>query len=731
MVAWFASALLSIDPRMALENLWFPLTHLLIFFIMVDLIQTGRGSLLTETAFLLGALVVILAGTQLASWLFGFGFATPNVGWLDVLNAETPFSLKPPSLYVPIGVSTWLAAFTAPLVILATAWGLSARQRAARRALWVLAALLLVIALLTNSRGGWISLAAGGGIFVLLMIIQDARAQRLVRRYAVPIAIFLVALAAAGGLLFVRVSSSTGHATGDVLRFDLWRGALEIAGDHPVLGVGAGEFGKAYRMIREPDYVDNRLGTAHNYYLNSLAESGIIGILIAAALGGLILWSWWKLWRSADSRARKTQLAGALAALVGFAAQSLFDTFTSTPLVLLALTLIAFCVTAPRSKIDPPLKGNRPAAIAALVLVGVYALGLFRADQAYAAFNASLGGDIQQAQAAVALDPSLNLYRIQVAYLTAANLAPDADPTPAIAVYERALALEPTWDTGWMNLAALYQRQGETAKALDALQRALNIDHMNGARLMWARIADETESAPAEEIIDAYVRFLSAPKDGYLPMDPFWGETELRRQAVEEYLSILMPEYQYRLLAGIDPTRLPELVPVNPVTPAEWWVVAEHLLTVGGDPQAAEAAFTEAIHRHPNDGYLGDYFASRARARLHFDHPGALRDLDIATLLGTVYESPNATRALLTDSPEQKARLLASAVPPRILEQNFEGVLFGGRVAAFDLLPEMRMPGPGRIVMQPWYDLAALYEQLGQPERAENVRRAILERSPE
>jgi hypothetical protein len=33
--------------------------------------------------------------------------------------------------------------------------------------------------------------------------------------------------------------------------------------------------------------------------------------------------------------------------------------------------------------------------------------------------------------------------------------------------------------------------------------------------------------------------------------------------------------------------------------------------------------------------------------------------------------------------------------------------------------------------MQPWYDLAALYEQMGEPELAQNVRRAISERAPE
>ena len=55
MLVWFASALLSLDPRMALENVWLPLTKLLLFFVMVDLLQSGRETLLIETQFLLAA----------------------------------------------------------------------------------------------------------------------------------------------------------------------------------------------------------------------------------------------------------------------------------------------------------------------------------------------------------------------------------------------------------------------------------------------------------------------------------------------------------------------------------------------------------------------------------------------------------------------------------------------------------------------------------------------------
>ena len=92
---------------------------------------------------------------------------------------------------------------------------------------------------------------------------------------------------------------------------------------------------------------------------------------------------------------------------------------------------------------------------------------------------------------------------------------------------------------------------------------------------------------------------------------------------------------------------------------------------------------------------------------------------------------PNATRAKLAPSGDAQRRLLSLAVPPQVIDQNFEGVIFAGRVAAFDILPEMRLPGPGRPILQPWYDLAASYESAGQTDRAINVYHAILDRAPE
>ena len=725
MVVWFASALVSPDPRMALENLWFPITNLMLFFVMIDLLQTGQERLLIGTQFLLAALIVLLAGFQLGSWFFGWGFATPSIGWASVLGGDILVPLTLPRLFVPLGVSTWLAAYTAPAAIVAGVWGLSV-QRGMRHALWFLAVSLVLVMLLTESRGGWISLGAGAAVFLVLQLLSNPSLQKIVRRYATPLLIAAVVIVAASALVLIRVSADPGHSSGDVLRFNLWQGALEIAHDHPVLGVGPGLFAEVYRLYRDPTYVDDRLGTAHNFYLNSLAENGIVGGVIALILGIILLQTWWKLRRSADTEVRRLQLDGALAALVGFAAQSFFDTFTTTPLVLLALGLTAYCVTRPRSRLDPPLKGNIPAAIASLIIVLAFGLGLIRSDQAQAAFIAGVSGDMAQAQQAVALDPALHLYTLEVAYSTALT----EDTAGAIAAYQQALALEPTWDTGWINLAALLQRQGNTVSALDALQKAIAINNRNDALFLWARLAEENNAAPANMIVDAYFRYIDSQLEGHLPLSSFWSQTKLRKQAVAAYVNVAAPDLAYRVVAVLDPTNLTKLVPTHPVSAQGWWIVGEYALTIEEDDAKADSAFSKAI-RLNSDIYLGDYYASRARARISRNPQAAARDLNIAVLLGTYNKSPNAIRAQMATSPDEQRRLWAVAVAPRIIDQNFEGALFAGRVASFDLLPEMRLPGPGHSILKPWYDLAASYLADGQIQQATNVYHAIVDQAPE
>ena len=722
-MVWFIAALFSLDPRMALENLWFPLTNLLLFFVMVDLLQTGWEALLIDTQFLLTTLVVLLSGIQLGSWFFGWGFGTPPGA--SVTGGGLPMSAVPLRLFIPFGVTTWLAAYTASLAVFTGAWAFAARRHGTRTAYWMLAVLLVLLMVLTGSRGGWLSLIAGAAIFLVLHLAGDLRFRIFVRRYRIP----LLAIAAAAAAIFVfalmRLSADRAHSAGDILRFDLWRAAAAITVDHPLLGVGPGLFGRAFQLYRDPFNVDNRLSTAHNFYLNTLAETGVIGAGVAVGLAAILLLTWWRLWRHSETPSRKTHLEGALAALTGFGVQSFFDTFTLAPFVLLALLLTAYCVTATRSRLETRLKGNVPAALVSLVIVLASGFGILRSDQAQAAFNTSVHDQsFDQAQSAAALDPALNLYQLQIAYLT------DGDSAQAIISYQQALTLEPTWDTGWINLAALYERQGDTTQALDALQHAIAIDNRNGALLLWAQLAERANLAPKSSIAEAYTKYLDLLELGKLPLSSFWEQTNLRKQTVEAYAQRLSLDLRYRITETHESEQLEALVPAAPETAAEWWVTGEYALSQG-DAQKAEAAFTEAINRLTNSTYRGDYYASRARARLMLDPAGAARDLAAADLLGTYNESPNAVRAQLAHTLDEQRRLWKDAVPPQVIDQNFEGVLFAGRVASFNLLPEAHLPGPGHSVMQPWYDLAASYQATDQTEEAAKVYRAILDRAPE
>jgi tetratricopeptide (TPR) repeat protein len=216
--------------------------------------------------------------------------------------------------------------------------------------------------------------------------------------------------------------------------------------------------------------------------------------------------------------------------------------------------------------------------------------------------------------------------------------------------------------------------------------------------------------------------------NGSLPLSTFWTETEPRREALERYLEGLEVDAQYRILAVHDPERAHSLVPSEPDSAAEWWITGEYALTASQNSGNAIAAFSEAINRAPT---VGDYYVSRARAEISLDPPAAERDLNIAQLLGTTFEYPNAVRAALAQSEAERELLLVNALPPRQVLQEFTAVLYGRSVAAFDVFPEMRRIGPGRAAMQPWYDIASERLDRGEVEAASQVYRAILDYAPD
>ncbi|MCK6545793.1 O-antigen ligase family protein, partial [Myxococcota bacterium] len=108
----------------------------------------------------------------------------------------------------------------------------------------------------------------------------------------------VVALAGLGGLVAVvahlspHVEARLASATTDLgHRGQIWRAALAIAGDHPILGAGHG----VYRVLAPRYYPEGTSRAwqidAHDLWLHVLAETGAVGLAAFTLAVALALWA--------------------------------------------------------------------------------------------------------------------------------------------------------------------------------------------------------------------------------------------------------------------------------------------------------------------------------------------------------------------------------------------------------------------------------------------------------
>ncbi len=193
---------------------------------------------------------------------------------------------------------------------------------------------------LSQSRGAWLGAAVAGACLLLAW-------SRFTRRLLVPAAlagVLVLALAVAGvlppaildrlaqtieyfGVFDVRSVEVSRDNWAIVERMAHWQAGWYMFVDHPWFGVGAGNYGQAYPEYFVSTWRD-ALGHAHNYYINMLAELGLVGgctllLLLGLAfrqLGGALVNSEvgrHNFWRAV--------LAGAFGGLVVFCVHNMFD----------------------------------------------------------------------------------------------------------------------------------------------------------------------------------------------------------------------------------------------------------------------------------------------------------------------------------------------------------------------------------------------------------------------
>ena len=154
-------------------------------------------------------------------------------------------------------------------------------------------ALNLIGIIATRSRGGFLGLLSLG-VFMLFIKLPGISKKRLIILMSVLTIVFGISVGAEYKeriqTIFEESSSDLEAGSG---RIALWTQCLQIARDHPILGVGPGAFEAAFGDYLETGKFKGDLSrelrggmwhTAYNAYLLVLTEMGIVGLLIFLAI---------------------------------------------------------------------------------------------------------------------------------------------------------------------------------------------------------------------------------------------------------------------------------------------------------------------------------------------------------------------------------------------------------------------------------------------------------------
>lgn len=241
------------------------------FFVYATGVTTQRTVVTVVVGFLGGAVLSVTIG------LIGSGLQSS----LSAIQTATQFEGR---LSGGSGDPNYLAAGLVPAMALGGGLLAVVRGRAARFAILVGIVICAVGLAATQSRGGLVALGAAA-----IAALVVARGHR---HHVVAILCMLVAVA--GGWLMANPSALqrivTANDGGDG-RAELWAVAWSMAQDHPVVGVGLNNFVRFSRDYagrpgerRFGELLTEKPVLVHNAYLQLLAETGIVGLLLLALI---------------------------------------------------------------------------------------------------------------------------------------------------------------------------------------------------------------------------------------------------------------------------------------------------------------------------------------------------------------------------------------------------------------------------------------------------------------
>jgi Lipid A core - O-antigen ligase and related enzymes len=482
------STAFSVVPRVSLEYLGYAVVLAAMYLLLVQLFAHDFfGRRFVALAAMLFVVSVIGYGAQvLLGWIHWWSL----IGRVDIPPLRPDYGGL--TYNNPSAALTMIALLAAPVV---AAFGSPSRGGIAR-VIAVLAA-VGVVALVSGSRSGWLALGTTAVVGSLVWIASSERRGwlrhslgpffegRAARWLAIGLGATLVGLVT---LLAPSVLRRIFEG-GEDLRLSLYVAAVRIFTTSPLLGTGPGSWVILRPAYTQPGEIDFYIPHAHDIYVQTLAELGLLGALA----GIVVLLTLVRLLRRAmsigDGRTQWWVWAGGLA-LLYFGLHQVLDSYANMPAFMLAAALpIAYLDSVIVRQSDQPapaspesairwLRPPRPLTLAGAALVCIAMVGLLlqeipalKEDEAVHAANA---GDwttaTEPALSAAAADPDI------VSYLLMAGLVSDrtGDHGGAESMFLR-VARTADLPEAWVNAAAEQLALGNAQAALESVRAGLRL----------------------------------------------------------------------------------------------------------------------------------------------------------------------------------------------------------------------------------------------------------------
>ncbi len=473
--------------RRIVIGIWFALLYFGLWSLLHDSITNKRlkRETLIDSMLLSSIPVLIIGYAQLWYWF---------TNWLQLANIGnvTPFDI--PRLSSTLVNPNVLAAFLVSLIPLALMRFMTANKlgRILLGLYFLLAVILLII---TDSRGGWIALAVGLGVFGVLLLAhhQMLSAPKLRTWYAArsvrwkwAIATASVFIVVGGLVMMLSIVHSLSDASRTVeLRTYIYDIAIKVFKEKPIAGEGLFTFGRSLLQYASTP-PETPHSNAHDLPLNVAAETGLFGLLSLTVSIVVVVRAMWRNWQIAKGQQR-ILLIGCIASTSGFAVHHLLDLPASgTPIVYIIGMITLLIAVTPLRSVQIGVAWQRLQNILVIsvwfvvIVVGFWAAALY-SDYVEALRNGIASSDYSGAAAqlekSIQRDPNNPIYYLYQGYFLAlAGFRGDVVAArQAVAAYERFCELEPYYAPAWANLSSLYWQLGERAQAVDAMKHAAQI----------------------------------------------------------------------------------------------------------------------------------------------------------------------------------------------------------------------------------------------------------------